>query len=334
MDKLELIPFRDAVAENIEMVMTAHISLPDLTGSDLPATLSSEAMNILRKDMGYEGVIVTDCLEMDGIKETHGTVEGALMCLKAGVDCPMVSHTYGLQCGAINRVYQAVESGEITQGRLTASLQRLEKLKSKFTNWDKALHMESADKIIAVNETAKKLAASIYEESCTIVRSREGCLPLSKTAKTVFVFPGTKYQAGTYGILGGQNPAGPRTPDVPDSFQEILKEQTPEAVAAPFQQTGLTEDDWKTIESAEVVIFAARNAIRMQYQKDVGMELAKCCQSKLVVIATCAPYDFLQDKEVENYVTIYEPTPEAFKGAVNVLYGVCPAHGKLPVSHL
>lgn len=72
MDQLELVPFRRAGEEGIEMVMTAHISLPKLTGTKLPATLSLEALGILCGDMKYEGVIMTDCLEMEGFVRRTG----------------------------------------------------------------------------------------------------------------------------------------------------------------------------------------------------------------------------------------------------------------------
>lgn len=68
LDKCELRPFRRAIAEGIEAVMTAHISLPSVDDSHLPATLSAKALNILRKDMNYDGMVITDCLEMDGIR--------------------------------------------------------------------------------------------------------------------------------------------------------------------------------------------------------------------------------------------------------------------------
>ena len=93
-DKLEaceFIPFRRAAAEGIDSIMTAHIAMPGLTSSNsdnkqpsqsLPASLSPDAIKILREDMGYEGVIISDCLEMDGVRATYGTEKGAVMAVK------------------------------------------------------------------------------------------------------------------------------------------------------------------------------------------------------------------------------------------------------------
>jgi beta-N-acetylhexosaminidase len=90
LDACELVPFRRAVVEGVESVMTAHISLPSLVDSTtisgsskaLPASLSPDAIKILREEMKYDGMIVSDCLEMDGVRATFGTEKGAVMALK------------------------------------------------------------------------------------------------------------------------------------------------------------------------------------------------------------------------------------------------------------
>jgi beta-N-acetylhexosaminidase len=84
LDACELVPFKRAVAEGIEAVMTAHIALPGI-GSELPASLSKEAIGILRKEIGFQGVVISDCLEMDGVRATYGTEKGAVMALKVSL---------------------------------------------------------------------------------------------------------------------------------------------------------------------------------------------------------------------------------------------------------
>lgn len=93
-DKLEaceFVPFRRAAAEGIDSIMTAHIAMPGLASSriidghpseKLPASLNPDAIKILREEMGYEGVIVSDCLEMDGVRAPYTTEKGAAMAVK------------------------------------------------------------------------------------------------------------------------------------------------------------------------------------------------------------------------------------------------------------
>lgn len=85
LDKCELIPFRRAVVEGIDSVMTAHIALPELGSDNVPASLNPDAINILREEMKYDGLIVSDCLEMDGVRATFGTERGAVLALKVSL---------------------------------------------------------------------------------------------------------------------------------------------------------------------------------------------------------------------------------------------------------
>jgi beta-N-acetylhexosaminidase len=91
LDACELVPFRRAVVEGVESVMTAHIAMPGIgdpsLGEDhpskkVPASLNSDAIKILRDEMKFDGMIVSDCLEMDGVRATFGTEKGAVMALK------------------------------------------------------------------------------------------------------------------------------------------------------------------------------------------------------------------------------------------------------------
>ena len=334
MEKMELIPFRRAVEENIEMIMTAHISMPNFAGSELPATLSSEALAMLRKDMNYDGVIMTDCLEMDGIRATYGTVEGALMALQAGADNVMICHTYDVQTAAIDHVCKAIQDGEISQERIDESLSRLEKLKSRFTSWDKALQTEPPETLAAINERGKKLARQVYADAATVVRSKDGLLPLSRTAKTVFVASGPKLKSSlSGGVLGGEDTDFTPRDNQSTSFEHILKEYNADIVDFHFETTDLSAEEWQQIEQAESVILATRNAQKSKYQTQLAMELARRCGSKMVTIAACDPYDFLETPEMATYITVYEPSAEAFRAAVDIVYGASPARGSLPVAN-
>jgi beta-N-acetylhexosaminidase len=96
----------------------------------------------------------------------------------------------------------------------------------------------------------------------------------------------------------------------------------------------ISSEDEKAITEADKIILATRNANLSPYQKDFGLSLGKKHGTKLIVIATCDPYDFLEEEaEIKNYITIYEPTIPAFKSAVDVIFGVIKATGTLPVGH-
>lgn len=328
MEKCELIPFRRAVAESIEAVMTAHIALPNIGKDGLPATLSLDTMNILRKDMRYDGVVVTDCLEMGSIRSTYGTVEGALMSLKAGCDSIMMSHNYEVHVEVVNRICQAVESDNLSAGRIDESLRRINDLRKRFLTWDRALNSSPRIPGLAkLNETHSKLARQLYSDSTTVVRNVHGVLPVSPSANVLFLSPGGQVPMSGQVLIGGA--ADERGPKL-KAFVSALQAHAASVCDMSYPDTGLSNEQWKAVQAADVVILETRNAREAKAQRQLGLQLAKR-RPDLIVIATCSPYDFLDDAEIRTYTVTYEPTVEAFSSAVSVMFGSSPAKGKLPV---
>ncbi|KGO44213.1 Glycoside hydrolase, superfamily [Penicillium expansum] len=326
LERCELIPFRRAVAEGIETVMTAHISLPsiDLT---LPATLSPKVMGILRKDMAYDGMIITDCLEMDGIRATYGTEEGSVLALRAGSDSIMICHTFDVQVASIKRVCEAIKSGKIDQLRLTDACRHVATVKDKFLNWDTALRQSSLADLSSLNNRIAETTMDIYSRSTTLVRDKNGVLPLSKTSIIIFLFPGDKTPVG--GAVDGE---GTEKPGLYHSnkYLDVLRQHNNSIAEIRYGANGLTSEQWRTLEVADVVIFTSLNARESPYQESLGLELAERIQS-LVHIAACNPYDFLDAPSVKTYITTYEPTIEAFSVAADIMFGSLVPTGALPV---
>ncbi|KAG0648385.1 N-acetyl-beta-glucosaminidase [Hyphodiscus hymeniophilus] len=323
LEKCELVPFRRAVAEGVESVMTAHISMPGIGESKLPASLSPEAIKILREDMKYDGLIISDCLEMDGVRATYGTEKGAVMALKAGTDCVMICHTITAQVGAIEEVVQAVRSGELSKEAIELSVARVKALKSKF------LSPLTAPKTVDI-AAQKGLASEVYAKSTTVVRSEPGIFPLSPDRKFVFVSPGKTPLSGG-AVESGEEKT--REPYTPATFIELLRVHNPSIVDIRFHDSiPLSFDAERAIAEAQTIILATRNASLSPYQKEFGLSLGKKFKKNLIVIATCDPYDFLEETDqVRNYIVIYEPTIPAFKSAVDVVFGLTKATGTLPV---
>lgn len=331
MDELELLPFRRAVEEGIEMIMTAHISLPQL--SEHPATLSKEILSILRDEYKFDGIIMTDCMEMDGVRAKYGKVDGSLKALQAGVDNVMICHTYDVQTAAIDRVCEAIEKGELSQEQIEQSLRRLSELKSRFTNWDRALQTQTQEKLEDINQRGQDLAQRVYSDAVTLVRSEPSSIPASRTAKTIFVSPGPNTPIGG-GAVTGDGTVPTRVPWVTSDFVDRIRSVNPTVEEIRFTEEALTPEQWAQIDEAEVVVLATRNAREAPYQRALGLEIAKKRGSKLsITVATCAPYDFLDDNDIKNYIAVYEPTVEAFGAAIDLIYGTDVARGKLPVKN-
>lgn len=130
LDSLELVPFARAIEEGVDAIMTAHVQLPELLGpGGPPATLSSEVMtDILRDDLGFDGVIFTDAMTMRGITDMYGLGEAVVRALEAGSDVILSPKAV---TEAIDAVAAAVDSGRLTRERLESSARRLLELKAR-----------------------------------------------------------------------------------------------------------------------------------------------------------------------------------------------------------
>ncbi|WP_163512290.1 glycoside hydrolase family 3 protein [Fodinicola acaciae] len=132
-------PFRAAIAAGVEAVMTAHLAMPALDPSGEPATMSPAILGgLLRKELGFDGIVVTDALDMAGARERHGDAEAAVRALLAGADQLLMPADLEV---AVAAVIEAVESGRVSMERLDESVRRVLTLKRKLGLFD-GLHYE------------------------------------------------------------------------------------------------------------------------------------------------------------------------------------------------
>ena len=127
----ELKPFAAGVEAGAEMIMVGHIAVPSITGDNTPASLSKEVVtDILREEMGYNGVVITDALNMSAISEYYDSSQAAVMALKAGADMVLMPEDFE---AAYEGVLAAVADGTISEARINDSLARVYKIKYKET---------------------------------------------------------------------------------------------------------------------------------------------------------------------------------------------------------
>lgn len=127
--KCEMIPFKAGIKAGAQMIMTAHIAAPKVSGDDLPATLSSVILqDKLRGELGFDGVIVTDAMDMGAITKQFSNAEAAIKSIQAGVDVVLCSREF---TQVFDAVVKAVEKGEIKESRIDESVKRILKLKQK-----------------------------------------------------------------------------------------------------------------------------------------------------------------------------------------------------------
>lgn len=129
----ELVPFADGIEAGVDIIMVGHISCPQVTGNEEPASLSEKMITgVLREDMGFDGVVITDAMNMGAIAENYSPAEAAVKAVLAGVDMILMPEDFQQ---AYTGVLNAVKSGKITQERLDASVIRIIGLKLEMSGY-------------------------------------------------------------------------------------------------------------------------------------------------------------------------------------------------------
>ena len=119
--------YSDGIGRGIQFIMVAHISLPNVTGDNIPASLSPKIIrDLLREEMGYDGIVITDALNMGAIVQQYSSAETAVMALKAGADLLLMPENFP---EAYQGVLDAVANGELSEERIDQSVERILRVK-------------------------------------------------------------------------------------------------------------------------------------------------------------------------------------------------------------
>lgn len=126
LEEVEFVPFHRLAEEGIDLMMVGHITMPNVTDDGLPASLSKEAIDLLREELDYDGIVITDAMNMGAIVEYYPDGEAAVKAVEAGVDIVLMPADLD---DAYNSLCEAVQIGEISEERLDESVERILSLK-------------------------------------------------------------------------------------------------------------------------------------------------------------------------------------------------------------
>ncbi|KAG0167139.1 hypothetical protein DFQ28_007268 [Apophysomyces sp. BC1034] len=314
LEQVELVPFRQAMASQGDAypsaVMVGHMVLPKIT--DKIACLSAEVVQgLLRHRLRYRGVVVTDCLEMDAVKDTVGVPKAAILALQAGVDVLDISHTYEHQKAALDAIYQAWDSQDLLPATIKASLDRVAQLKDRFLSWD-TLCTDAIER-----DEHLSLSEALYDRIPTVVRNRTQIIPLKTKPDILFL---AAHVPMTLAIDTDEDPFKPM-------YESLRKRGNVRYVV--FDKG--TPDMSDQIRKAGYVVIGTANANLHPFQVDM-VRLAHQLSAKLVVMAILNPYDLMAFPEIDTYVVSYECSPPALEASVRTIFGEITPHSRLPVT--
>lgn len=176
-----LVPFRNAVASgklDAMFIGGCGISNPSMNVSH--ACLSDQVVDeLLRNELGFKGVAISECLEMEALSHDLGVQNGVVMAVEAGCDIVLLCRAYDVQLEGIKGLKLGLENGIISKERIFLSLRRVLNLKAACTSWSKALNPPGISLLSQLHPSHLALSRRAYDESITVVRDKEKLIPLS-----------------------------------------------------------------------------------------------------------------------------------------------------------
>ena len=316
-EQLDAPPFRAAFAAGIDMIMTAHLSVPAFDDSGLPATLSKPILtDLLRGELGFEGVVITDALEMQGVRDLYPDDEVAVRALLAGVDQLLMTPAMD---AAYEAVVGAVESGRIPEKDLDAKVRRVLELKYHRGLVDQALvDVATVGQRVGTPEHLAT-AAAVTNRTTTLVRNDDGVLPMAVSGKKVLV---TGYGVTTTQILADGLRAKGATTTVHQTGTAPTDAQVAAAVAKAAGQDAVVVTTMKAWDTAVTD--------KNRGQQKLVAQL-RATGIPVVVVATRDPYDIAYLGDVETYLATYSYSPVAIEAVARVITGEVKPTGTLPV---
>ena len=323
LQQIEWAPFRAAIQSGADSIMTAHIAVPALDDLGLPATLSPKILTgVLREELGFKGIVITDALEMGGIVQGFPGGDAAVRALQAGADVLLMPPDGEV---AINAIAAAVKSGRISQKRIDESVMRILTAKARVgLASSKLVNVEEVHSVVNSIES-NAVAQQISDRSVTLVRNENELIPLKAPGSTAF-FLLAEGRTSVEGL----------------AFSTEVRKRSAAApviiVDSSMADADLDAALQRVSQASQFVVaaFASVAAYRGSVALGGGFPqlLQKIIATKkpVALIALGNPYLLRTFSEVAAYMTTYSTVPPSEVSAVKALFGEIAIGGKLPVT--
>jgi len=320
----ELAPFISAVSNGIDSIMTTHIIFSAID-QEYPATLSSKVLtNLLREELGYDGLIITDGMEMAAVTNNFGGHdETSVLAVKAGVDILLYTSNTNPRI-AHSALMDAVENGEISEERINESLRRILLKKLEYGLLDNYLAKdENINSLLAENEA---LNLKFAMDSLTLVKGDFAGLDKSKS--TLIISPETTYALGEDLLYNSFS----------NYAWSYLRENGYENCDYYVVDNNISNYDseelLEMVKSFDQIVIAMSNVKTSNYTKTASfVNKLATLDKEVVVIALDTPYDLMSySNNVKNYICVYGYQKATVIALSKYLNGEFTAKGKFAVS--
>jgi beta-N-acetylhexosaminidase len=325
LDAVELAPFRRGIADGADSVMIAHVAMPVIAGDEVPATFSPAiTTGILRNDLGFKGIIVTDAMEMGAIKKTYSDERSAVMAVKAGADVVLLPNSTKV---AIDTIEAAVRSGELTEARIDESVRRLLGAKHRLgLAASRLVDLSLVNSVVEKPEHVRD-ANRIAERSMTLLRNEKGFFPLSadRAGRTMFAVVAADEEPVEGAVL------------MPEIARRVpgarIVRLDPRSVQADYDRALNEAGGFDALVLAVFVKRAANKGTVALPEIQTGfVKRAIAAGKPVAVVAFGSPYLIRQFPEAGTYAVTYAIEEIAQFAAAKAVFGEIGFDGKLPVS--
>ncbi|MEP0548705.1 MAG: glycoside hydrolase family 3 protein [Rhodothermales bacterium] len=330
LDAVHLPPFRAAIDEGVDGIMTAHIAVVGVEGPDAPpATLSPYFMtDVLRNELCFDGLLFTDALNMGGVANRYGAAESAVLALEAGADVLL----YPIDVrGAAEAVADAVVSGRIKEARIDRSVRRLLSAKARAgLHEERLVALDAVDRAVGVR-AHHAFAREVAERSLTLARDADGLVPIPAAARRVLSIT----YAEADDLLAGRVFDGVLSAAATDGVGRTVASIRADARTMPHEIEALRAQ----AEDADLVVVSMYVSPR-NYQGSVAAEGAfsrfvealAASGTPTVVVSFGSPYLLSGFPSVSTYLLAWGGEEVSQRAAARALLGAAAIGCRLPIS--
>jgi beta-N-acetylhexosaminidase len=360
-----LVPFRNAISNGIDTMMVGGVAMSSSGVNVMHACLSEQIVrDLLRNEMRFEGVVVSECLEMEALSRNIGISGGTVMAFQAGCDLILTCRSLSVQEEAINGLKAGLDNGMIERFRVQESLRRVLALKNAYTSWERAFAPLGVDNLSRLQPLHTNLSTAAYNKSITIVRDQHRLIPLHKTIKSeeelLLLTPLVKPLPASANARLHHDPSELSISDPNFSwdpnatamsgervFRELgralARQRNGKVSHTSYTANGVRPMHEELLNRAAAVIVVTADSGRNKYQTGFAKHISMMCklssaangqakEKPCIVVAVSSPFDFAADTSIGTYVCTYDFTETALQAAVKVMYGEIAPMGSLPGS--
>ncbi len=317
--KLELVPFRAAIEANVDSVMTAHLWVPALEPTAVPATVSSAVLTgVLRKELGFAGIISTDAMDMHGLSKEFAPGEASVRALEAGVDVLLMPPN---PSESVRAIAAAIRKGRLTEKRIEESVRKLLRAKAQL-----GLHQGRYVDVKAIPASMGQpadlaLAERVANSAITLVRNEGGAVPVTGSRGACwYVLNDSEY-----------SPLGVR-------MMELLQARghTPAVRLFAGSAAVAFEEAAKSAANCDanvVAVFAGyRGNGQLAEAHDGLLQRLQASQKPVILLGMGNPYLVRAYPWVQSFVAAFSTVPASEEAVVKAVYGEIGTPGRMPVS--